>query len=104
MKRKVTELEQKLLDKGFRLSYKTYGGKHSQYVDEYHYLGEQNFYDEELDINTSVLVKVILNSKKDKILAIFIVNPLNNFEFISKEELQYFLIIATHFENEIRRL
>lgn len=104
MKRKVSELEQKLLDKGFRLTHKTYGGKHSQFVDKYHYLGELNFFDETLDMNTNVLVRVILNNKKDKIIDISIINALSTFDFVSKELLQDYLIIATYFENDIRRL
>lgn len=39
MKRTITELENKLIEKGFRLSHKTYSGKHSQFVNEYVYDG-----------------------------------------------------------------
>ena len=39
MKRTITDLEQKLIEKGFRLSHKTYSGKHSQFVNEYVYVG-----------------------------------------------------------------
>ena len=42
MKRKITELEQKLLDNNYRLVGKNYSGKHSEKVDGYVYVNGNN--------------------------------------------------------------
>lgn len=42
MKRKTTELEQTLINNGYRLSHKQYGGRHSEKTLSYYYVkGEQ---------------------------------------------------------------
>lgn len=43
MKRKVTKLEQRLIDKGYSLSHKVYGGKHSQKTLFYYYVSQNKF-------------------------------------------------------------
>lgn len=82
MKRSITELENNLIEKGFKLSYKTYRGKHSQYVDDYVYRGKV-----QCDLNSgesySVQVKVIINSKKNSIKSIWIGNNCRDFVNVS---------------------
>ena len=68
MKRTITELEQKLIDKGFKLHHKTYKGKHSQFVNSYIYVAM-------LD---GVKVKVCLNAKRDTILNYTFENPIHS--------------------------
>lgn len=43
MKRKTTELEQRLINKGYRLSHKQYGGRHSEKTLSYYYVKENQF-------------------------------------------------------------
>lgn len=43
MKRKVTELEQKLIDSGYTLCFKSYIGKHSQFTEYYEYSKFEQF-------------------------------------------------------------
>lgn len=104
MKRKITKLEQKLLDKGFVLECKTYKGKHSQFVNEYHYRGVMQFFVDEYDTNILDNVLVVLNSKKDHIVKVYIYNDLTYSKYLSKDTLRQKLIMITQFENEILRL
>lgn len=72
MKRTITELENKLIEKGFRLSHKTYSGKHSQFVNEYVYVGKVWYqYDKD---SLTLPVLVVLNAKRDKVLDISMEN------------------------------
>ena len=44
MKREITKLEQKLIDNGYKLEFKSYAGKHSQKVEFYCYKGQLDNY------------------------------------------------------------
>ena len=57
MKRTSTLLEEKLIKKGFHLSYKTYKGKHSQFVEFYVYNGLLDNYE----------VMIYLDRKREKV-------------------------------------
>lgn len=57
MKRKITELEKRLIEQGFILEEKTYSGNHSQHTQFYVY----TCYD------SNYKIKVYLNSKRDKV-------------------------------------
>ena len=43
MKRKTTTLEQRLINSGYRLSHKQYGGRHSEKTLSYYYVKENQF-------------------------------------------------------------
>lgn len=45
MKREITKLEQKLIDNGYKLEFKSYVGKHSQKVEFYCYKGQLENYE-----------------------------------------------------------
>lgn len=45
MKREITKLEQKLIDNGYKLEFKSYVGKHSQKVEFYCYKGQLEDYE-----------------------------------------------------------
>lgn len=72
MKRTITELENKLIEKGFRLSHKTYSGKHSQFVNEYVYTGKVFCYFD--DGSYTVPTNVVLDQKRTTIKDISIEN------------------------------
>lgn len=76
MKRTITELENKLIEKGFRLSHKTYSGKHSQFVDEYVYIGLVRCFVEEKPY--IITTKVYLDSKRNTIKEIDMINNFGN--------------------------
>ena len=76
MKRNITELEQKLLLNGWKLIYKTYKGKKSQFVWSYVY---QKAYPD-------YIAKVILDAKRSKTLDIFIENK--HIDYINILDLQ----------------
>ena len=57
MKREITRLEQKLIDNGYKLAFKSYVGKHSQKVEFYAYKGHLEDYE----------IIVYLNSKRNLI-------------------------------------
>lgn len=70
MKRKITELEKNLIEKGWELDHKTYTGKHSektfQYVYEKVYVGEYEREDGKIVVTTTS-AHCVLNSKREKI-------------------------------------
>lgn len=69
MKRHITELEKRLLEKDFILTYKTYMGKHSKKTEYYVYEGEVcTCKCEKYDIERYVKVKILLNSKRTNIV------------------------------------
>lgn len=76
MKRNITELESKLLDNGWKLLYKTYKGKKSQFVWSYVYAKAYPDYN----------AKVILDAKRSKTLDIFIENK--HSEYLNVLDLQ----------------
>ena len=45
MKREITKLEQKLIDNGYKLEFKSYVGRHSQKVEFYCYKGQLENYE-----------------------------------------------------------
>lgn len=57
MERKRTQLEQKIIDKGFKLECKTYSGKKSQFIEYYVYTGFMYNYK----------ISFYLNGSRDKI-------------------------------------
>ena len=68
MKRTITELENKIIKKGFKLSHKCYSGKHSQFVSNYVYEG--NVWCQEDKKGYQLKVVVVLNAKRDKVVDI----------------------------------
>ena len=57
MKREITKLEQKLIDNGYKLEFKSYVGKHSQKVEFYCYKGQLEDYE----------VLIYLDSKRTRV-------------------------------------
>lgn len=57
MKREITKLEQKLINKGYKLEFKSYVGKHSQKVEFYCYKGQLENYE----------VLIFLDSKRSRV-------------------------------------
>ena len=64
MKRKTTELEQKLIDNGWKLINKTYSGKHSEKTDHYEYFKMETLSTQ--NINYGQIIK--LNAKRTEII------------------------------------
>lgn len=62
MKRKTTDLEKRLINKGFRLDHKEYCGKHSEKTASYVYYGVVDTRIERVGVN------VKLNAKRDTIV------------------------------------
>lgn len=98
MKRKITDLEKNLINKGFVLKEKKYAGKHSEKTASYVYEGIYTPYLMIINLN----VVVILNAKRDKVLNIGIVDPLkvlgvNYIDFKSAKLLGLFIDEITHF-------
>lgn len=60
MKRKTTDLEHKLIEKGYYLSHKTYGGKKSQKTLFYYYTNKTSF--------------IKLDSKREKVVSYGLLN------------------------------
>lgn len=104
MKRKITELEEKLIDMGFKLSHKTYGGKKSQFVKDYVYGGEIIYFDEDAEIEIPVKVQVELEPKREKVNVVSIQNFLQTHPNLTIRYLRRYLEIALYCENEILRL
>ena len=96
MKRKITELEQKLLDKGFVLESKSYWGKHSQRVHYYLYLGQVN-----VDNGFIVTTQVVLNAKKNKIEEVNVDNVVAHDRFVYVETLKIYADLAVKVRDEI---
>lgn len=76
MKRKVSELEEKLIMLGFVLESKTYYGKHSQFVKHYVYRGT-TFIELSNGEKMSVPTKVYLDRNREKVEEIKIANFLD---------------------------
>ena len=76
MKRNITELESKLLDNGWKLLYKTYKGKKSQFVWSYVYAKAYPDYN----------AKLVLDAKRTKTLDLFVSNKPN--EYLNVLDLQ----------------
>lgn len=76
MKRRTTEFEQKLIDNGWKLIYKTYRGKKSQFVWTYVYSKFHNGY----------LFKLAIDQKRIKTLNIYIENATH--EYLDLAQLQ----------------
>lgn len=64
MKRKITELEQKLIDNGWKLINKTYSGKRSEKTNNYVYFKTETLTSQ--NINYGQLIK--LNAKRTEIV------------------------------------
>lgn len=60
MKRKITELEQRLIDNGYRLSHKQYGGRKSEKTLSYYYVKQDQF--------------VRLDYKREQVLSLGLLN------------------------------
>ena len=102
MKRTITDLEQKLIEKGFRLDHKTYAGKHSQFVNEFVYIGFQDVPQLDHSPALNVWVEVKLNAKRDRIISV-ITKDLLSFEGISLELANVVYDICKYIENDIRK-
>lgn len=63
--RKQTDLEKKLIELGLRLSYKTYTGKHSEYVKEYVYEGVLEY--EYNGCLVAVSIKVYIDPSRENV-------------------------------------
>lgn len=94
-----SELESKLIDLGFRLEYKTYGGKHSEYVKEYCYKGYIDLENQEKPIK----VNVLLNTKRDRVNSVSIEYVIDN-KNIRVEDATNICLCAMECENTILRL
>ncbi len=64
MKRKITDLEQKLIDSGWKLIGKVYSGKHSEKTDHYEYFKMETLSTQ--NINYGQIIK--LNAKRTEIV------------------------------------
>ena len=73
MKRHITDLEKSLIDNGFRLDHKIYGGKHSQFVSGYLYVGVKNIATA-FKYHENVAIQVLLDSKRTKVENILVEN------------------------------
>ena len=96
-----SELECKLIDLGFRLEYKTYGGKHSEYVKEYCYKGKIN-----CSIgsgNKEITTNVLLNAKRNKVNKVYIEYDIDS-KNISIEAARELCLFAIECDNTILRL
>lgn len=82
MKRKITELEKNLIDKGWELDHKTYYGKHSDkvlnYVYEKVYVKEYTRDDGKVIVNTWT-ARVLLDNTRTKIEDTLIYSPYKAF-------------------------
>ena len=76
MKRQITDFESKLLDNGWKLLYKTYKGKDSQFVWTYVY-GKQH---------KNHYFKLALDKKRKSTLGIYVENPKT--DFLSIEQIK----------------
>lgn len=82
MKRKRTDLEQKLIANGWVLECKTYTGKTCDKVDQYVY---EKVYSREFEREDGKLVvttwsaRVLLDSKRDKVIDVLIRSPFQRF-------------------------
>ena len=85
MKRKTTDLEQKLISKGYYLSHKTYGGKKSQKTLFYYYINKNSF--------------VKLDSKREKVVTYGLLNY--HAMELTRLELQGIQIVLDMLESEI---
>ena len=97
MKRKITLLEEKLIEKGLKLSHKTYIGKHSQFVCGHVYCGK-------ISVSTnvatySVPTKIYLDAKRTKVEKIVIFNWFD--EYFTKENITELVLIYGSVENYI---
>lgn len=88
MKRQVTEFESKLLDNGWKLLYKTYKGKDSQFVWTYVY-GKQH---------KGHYFKLALDKKRKSTLGIYVETPKINFLSIEqiKDINESYLELSNH--------
>lgn len=82
MKRKKTQLEINLIEKGWQLDHKTYTGKHSDKVDNYVY--EKTYTNEHTREDGKIVVtswsaRVLLDSKREHIEDVLIKSPLMPF-------------------------
>ena len=83
MKRKITDLEQRLYDNGWKLTSKTYCGKFSQFTSTYNYrkvviTGIGTYYFE-----------VSLDKKRSKVLNYYFVNDLDKLDKIDIMDIEF---------------
>ena len=92
MKRKITELEQKLLDNGWVLTSKEYCGNHSQFTKHYQYY-------KIIDLpHFSYGVRVRLDKKRVKVLSYEVEEQ---YDYISKKELDDYKQVFEIVEKEL---
>lgn len=92
MKRQITEFESKLLKDGWKLVYKTYTGKNSQFVWTYVY---------EKFVNGH-LFKIALDKKRQSTLGIYVKTPF--VDFLSLEDLKSITEAYLDLSNHIHEL
>lgn len=97
MKRKITLLEEKLIEKGLKLSHKTYIGKHSQFVCGYVYCGKISVSTN--DATYSIPTKVYLDAKRTKVEKIVILTCYD--DCFTKESVAELVAIYGSVENYI---
>ena len=79
MKRKITELEQKLIENGWKLVCKSYSGKHSEKTEHYEYCKVETLKPQ--NINYGQLIK--LNAKRTEIIDYGLLNV--SFELLNEQ-------------------
>ena len=72
MKRKRTQLEKSLIEKGWVLSHKKYYGKHCDKILSYTYIKTYENSGEKSYINHSYMAQIELNAKRNEIIDIYI--------------------------------
>ena len=100
MKRKITELEQKLLDNGWNLTNKVYTGKHSEKTDYYEYRKIADLRNEGKEYEQ--IIK--LDLKRSKIVSFGVGNV--NIYYLNDDELLFIRTLyfqLSHFVNLISK-
>ena len=103
MKRHITKLEQRLIDSGFVLKEKHYYGKHSEKTKNYVYKGvvycllndKRHIY---------VRVDVYLNSKRDKVDELYMLNPFIYDQEINLKSIEGLHEMADICEEQVKRI
>lgn len=86
MKRKITDLEQRLINKGYRLAHKEYGGRKSEKTLSYYYIKDDQF--------------VRLNYKRDEVVSLGLLNYCRN--HLTKYDIDGLRIRIYNIEQDIK--
>lgn len=98
MKRKITELEQKLIDNGWKLINKTYSGKRSEKTNNYVYFKTETLTSQ--NINYGQVIK--LNAKRTGIVDYGLLNV--SCELLNDLTLMTFRIMLTNLRSFIKEI